>query len=144
LALWEAELVLSVLNPARVRFFAKALGKAKTDPLDKQVIGTLSRNRISRLVGRPPSMMIAACKKKKRFIQGGRKVPRSACTWLARRRLRPARGIREFDRAGCGTAGFSRLAYGGTEDLMRGRMPWGDQHAAFPFPLGRACEENSF
>ena len=40
---------------------------------------------------------------------------------LARRRLRPARGIRQFDRAGCRTAGFSRLAYGGTEDLMRGQ-----------------------
>ena len=63
---------------------------------------------------------------------------------LARRRLRPARGIRHFDRAGCGTAGFSRLAYGGTEDLMRGRMSWRDQHTAFPFPLGRACEKNSF
>jgi hypothetical protein len=37
-----------------------------------------------------------------------------------RRRLRPARRIRRFDRDGCRTAGFSRLAYGGTEDLMRG------------------------
>ena len=52
---------------------------------------------------------------------------------LARRGLRPARGIRQFDRAGCGTAGFSRLAYGGTEDLMRGRMPWRDQRTAFAF-----------
>jgi hypothetical protein len=33
---------------------------------------------------------------------------------LARRRLRPARRIRQFDRAGCRAAGFSRLAYGGT------------------------------
>jgi len=40
---------------------------------------------------------------------------------LARRRLRPARRIRQFDRDGCRTAGFSRLAYGGTEDLMRGQ-----------------------
>jgi hypothetical protein len=39
---------------------------------------------------------------------------------LARRRLRPARRIRQFGRDGCRTAGFSRLAYGGTEDLMRG------------------------
>jgi hypothetical protein len=39
---------------------------------------------------------------------------------LARRRLRPARRIRQFDRDGCRTAGFSRLACGGTEDLMRG------------------------
>jgi transposase len=38
LALWEAQIPLSVLNPARVRYFAKALGKAKTDPLDKRVI----------------------------------------------------------------------------------------------------------
>jgi transposase len=43
LALWEAELPLSVLNPARVRYFAKALGKAKTDPLDKQVIGAFAQ-----------------------------------------------------------------------------------------------------
>jgi hypothetical protein len=40
--------------------------------------------------------------------------------FLARRRLRPARRIRQFDRDGCRTAGFSRLAYGGTEDLMGG------------------------
>jgi hypothetical protein len=64
--------------------------------------------------------------------------------FLARRRLRPARGIRQFDRAGCRTAGFSRLAYGGTEDLMTGRMRWRDQHTAFAFSLGRACEGNSF
>jgi transposase len=43
LALWEAKLPLSVLNPARVRFFAKAQGKAKTDPLDKQLIGAFAR-----------------------------------------------------------------------------------------------------
>jgi transposase len=43
LALWEANLALSVLNPARVRYFAKALGKAKTDPLDKQVIGAFAQ-----------------------------------------------------------------------------------------------------
>jgi hypothetical protein len=30
--------------------------------------------------------------------------------YLARRRLRPARHIRQFDRDGCRTAGFSRLA----------------------------------
>ena len=39
LALWEAQIPLSILNPARVRHFAKAQGKAKTDPLDTQVIG---------------------------------------------------------------------------------------------------------
>jgi transposase len=44
LALWEAGLALSVLNPARVRFFAKAQGKAKTDPLDKEVIGDFARS----------------------------------------------------------------------------------------------------
>jgi transposase len=44
LALWEAGLPLSVLNPARVRFFAKAQGKAKTDPLDKRVIGDFARS----------------------------------------------------------------------------------------------------
>jgi transposase len=38
LALWEAKIPLSVLNPARVRHFAKAQGKAKTDPIDTQVI----------------------------------------------------------------------------------------------------------
>jgi hypothetical protein len=30
--------LLSVLNPARVRYFAKAQGKAKTDSLDKEFI----------------------------------------------------------------------------------------------------------
>ena len=44
LALWEAQIPLSVLNPARVRYYAKAQGKAKTDPLDKQVIGDFARN----------------------------------------------------------------------------------------------------
>jgi len=43
LALWEAQIPLSVLNPARVRFYAKAQGKAKTDPLDRQVIGDFAR-----------------------------------------------------------------------------------------------------
>jgi transposase len=43
LALWEASIALSVLNPARVRYFAKAQGKAKTDPLDKQVIGAFAQ-----------------------------------------------------------------------------------------------------
>jgi len=44
LALWEAQIPLSVLNPARVRYYAKAQGKAKTDPLDKQVIGDFARS----------------------------------------------------------------------------------------------------
>ena len=44
LALWEAKMPLSVLNPARVRHFAKAQGKAKTDPLDTQVIGDFARS----------------------------------------------------------------------------------------------------
>jgi transposase len=43
LALWEAQIPLSILNPARVRYFAKAQGKAKTDPLDKQVIGAFAQ-----------------------------------------------------------------------------------------------------
>jgi len=43
LALWEAQMPLSILNPARVRYFAKAQGKAKTDPLDKQVIGAFAQ-----------------------------------------------------------------------------------------------------
>jgi transposase len=43
LALWDANLDLSILNPARVRYFAKSLGKAKTDPLDKQMIGQFAR-----------------------------------------------------------------------------------------------------
>jgi transposase len=43
LALWEAKLDLSILNPARVRFFAKSMGKAKTDPLDKEMIGRFAR-----------------------------------------------------------------------------------------------------
>jgi transposase len=43
LALWEAKIPLSVLNPARVRHFAKAQGKAKTDPLDTQVIEDFAR-----------------------------------------------------------------------------------------------------
>jgi transposase len=45
LALWEANLDLTILNPARVRYFAKSLGKAKTDPLDKQMIGQFARLR---------------------------------------------------------------------------------------------------
>jgi transposase len=44
LALWEAKLPLSILNPARVRHYAKALGKAKTDPLDKELIGAFARS----------------------------------------------------------------------------------------------------
>lgn len=44
LALWEANIPLSILNPARVRHFAKAQGKAKTDPLDTQVIGDFARS----------------------------------------------------------------------------------------------------
>ena len=44
LALWEAKIPLSILNPARVRHFAKAQGKAKTDPLDTQVIGDFARS----------------------------------------------------------------------------------------------------
>ena len=44
MALWEAQIPLSVLNPARVRYYAKAQGKAKTDPLDKQVIGDFARS----------------------------------------------------------------------------------------------------
>ena len=44
LALWEAKIPLSVLNPARVRHFARAQGKAKTDPLDTQVIGDFARS----------------------------------------------------------------------------------------------------
>jgi transposase len=44
LALWEAQLPLSILNPARVRHYAKALGKAKTDPLDKELIGAFARS----------------------------------------------------------------------------------------------------
>jgi transposase len=43
LARWEAKLALSVLNPARVRYFAKAQGKAKTDPLDKETIGAFAQ-----------------------------------------------------------------------------------------------------
>ena len=43
LALWKAQMPLSILNPARVRFYAKAQGKAKTDPLDKQVIGAFAQ-----------------------------------------------------------------------------------------------------
>ena len=41
--------------------------------------------------------------------------------YLARPRLRPARGIRQFDSAERGAAGFSGLAKGGTESLMRGK-----------------------
>ena len=40
---------------------------------------------------------------------------------LARPRLRPTRGIRQFDSARRGAAGFSGLANGGTEILMRGK-----------------------
>jgi Alpha/beta hydrolase family len=40
---------------------------------------------------------------------------------LARPRLRPARGIRQFGSAERGAAGFSGLANGGTEILMRGK-----------------------
>ena len=44
MALWEEKITLSILNPARVSHFAKAQGKAKTDPLDKQVIGDFARS----------------------------------------------------------------------------------------------------
>jgi hypothetical protein len=40
---------------------------------------------------------------------------------LARPRLRPARGIRQFGSAERGAAGFSGLANSGTEILMRGK-----------------------
>ena len=40
---------------------------------------------------------------------------------LAWPRLRPARGIRQFDSARRGAAGFSGLANGGTEILVRGK-----------------------
>jgi hypothetical protein len=40
---------------------------------------------------------------------------------LARPRLRPARGVRQFGSAERGAAGFSGLANGGTEILMRGK-----------------------
>src|ERR1700730_12322 len=43
LALWQTNIALSVLNPARVRYFAKAQGKAKTHPLDKKVIGAFAQ-----------------------------------------------------------------------------------------------------
>src|SRR5215469_5223757 len=42
---------------------------------------------------------------------------------LARPRLRPTRGIRQFDSARRGAAGFSGLANGGTECLLRGGTP---------------------
>jgi hypothetical protein len=41
--------------------------------------------------------------------------------YLARPRLRPASGIRQIDSAGSDAAGFSGLANGGTEILMRGK-----------------------
>lgn len=44
LALWEAGIALSVVNPARVRHFAKAMGKAKTDPLDRLVIARFAQS----------------------------------------------------------------------------------------------------
>src|SRR6516164_4602900 len=40
---------------------------------------------------------------------------------LARPHLRPARGIRRLDRADRSAAGFSGLANGGTELLLRGK-----------------------
>ena len=40
---------------------------------------------------------------------------------LARPHLRPASGVRHFDSAGRGAAGFSGLANGGAEILMRGK-----------------------
>ena len=50
--------------------------------------------------------------KKYDYRAGGRKawIDRIDSIQLARRRLRPARRIRQFDRDGCRTAGFSRLA----------------------------------
>jgi hypothetical protein len=43
-------------------------------------------------------------------LGASRRTVQRALESLARRRLRPARGIRQFDRAGCRTAGFSHLA----------------------------------
>jgi hypothetical protein len=58
---------------------------------------------------------------------------------LARRRLRPARGIRHFDRAGCRTAGVQPPRLWRDRGFDEGRMPWRDQHPAVAFSLGRAC-----
>ena len=41
---------------------------------------------------------------------------------LARPRLRPASGIRQIDSVGCDAPGFSGLANGGTEFLLRGEF----------------------
>jgi transposase len=57
LALWEANLDLTILNPARVRYFAKSLGKAKTDPLDKLMIGQFARLREPQPTAAPEPVM---------------------------------------------------------------------------------------
>ena len=62
LALWEAKLALSVLNPARVRYFAKAQGKAKTDPLDHaQRFGIYRRSPPSKSEAETTSEPTASC-----------------------------------------------------------------------------------
>src|SRR6202022_13106 len=61
LALWEANLSLSILNPARVRHFAKAMGKAKTDPLDTQVIAKFARTTEPKPTPAPEPLMRELC-----------------------------------------------------------------------------------
>ena len=57
---------------------------------------------------------------------------------LARPRLRPASGIRQFDCTGRDAAGFSGLANGGTEILMRGKCLGAISILRFAFSLARA------
>jgi transposase len=85
LALWEAQIPLSVLNPARVRYFAKAQGKAKTDPLDKQVIGDYARSfrphrrrHLIRCAGNSPSCCSSSCR---RATGSSRSRRRSRTSW---------------------------------------------------------------
>jgi transposase len=52
---------LSILNPARVRHFAKAMGKAKTDPLDTQVIAKFARTTEPKPTPAPEPLMRELC-----------------------------------------------------------------------------------
>ncbi len=44
LALWQAQVPLSIVNGARVRQFANALGKAKTDTIDQALISRFAES----------------------------------------------------------------------------------------------------
>src|SRR4029079_14061986 len=78
-------------NPARVRHYAKALGKAKTDPVDKQLIGDFARStqpeptpapapthrELSELLQRRDSLIASRAAEQTRLTQSRHKLVRT-------------------------------------------------------------------